>query len=166
MLGALETYSGRLSKAIANYERALRLSPHDPMRFSYYFGSGAARYGTGDYEGALQCFGRAIESYPSEGEYRSHYGWCLHLCHPDNEVMLEEALEHCREGVKLAKDREKPYLLLGRLYKAMGKTVTAKKMFMRAVQIKPQCVEAMRELRIMNMRRDKEKGVLKRLFRR
>jgi hypothetical protein len=48
----------------------------------------------------------------------------------------------------------------------MGKTVTAKKMFMRAVQIKPQCVEAMRELRIMNMRRDKEKGVLKRLFRR
>jgi tetratricopeptide (TPR) repeat protein len=119
-----------------------------------------------DYEGALQCFGRAIESYPSEGEYRSHYGWCLHLCHPDNEVMLEEALEHCREGVKLAKDREKPYLLLGRLYKAMGKTVTAKKMFMRAVQIKPQCVEAMRELRIMNMRREKEKGVLKRLFRR
>ncbi|WP_170476325.1 winged helix-turn-helix domain-containing protein [Ruegeria arenilitoris] len=53
MLGALETYSGRLSKAIANYERALRLSPHDPMRFSYYFGIGAARYGTGDYEGAL-----------------------------------------------------------------------------------------------------------------
>ena len=48
----------------------------------------------------------------------------------------------------------------------MGKTVAAKKMFMRAVQIKPQCVEAMRELRIMNMRRDKEKGVLKRLFRR
>ncbi|WP_299611944.1 winged helix-turn-helix domain-containing protein [uncultured Tateyamaria sp.] len=53
MLGALETYSGRLAEAIANYERALRLSPHDPMRFSYYFGIGAARYGTGDYAGAL-----------------------------------------------------------------------------------------------------------------
>ncbi len=53
MLGALETYSGNLSEAIANYERALRLSPHDPMRFSYYFGVGAARYGTGDYERAL-----------------------------------------------------------------------------------------------------------------
>lgn len=53
MLGALETYSGNLQEAIANYERALRLSPHDPMRFSYYFGIGAARYGTGDYEGAL-----------------------------------------------------------------------------------------------------------------
>jgi CheY-like chemotaxis protein/tetratricopeptide (TPR) repeat protein len=119
-----------------------------------------------DYEGALLCFGRAMENFPSEGEYRSQYGWCLYLCHPDNEVMLSEALEHCREGVKLAKDREKPYLLLGRLYKATGKVVAAKKMFMRAVEIRPQCVEAMRELRIMNMRRDKDKGVLKRMFRR
>ena len=119
-----------------------------------------------DYEGALLCFGRAMEFFPSEGEYHSNYGWCLYLCHPDNEVMFSEALEHCREGIKLAKDREKPYLLLGRLYKAMGRPVGAKKMFSRAVEIKPQCVEAMRELRIMNMRREKDKGVLKRIFRR
>ena len=118
------------------------------------------------YESALLCFGRAMENFPSEGEYRSYYGWCLYLCHPDNQIMLSEALEHCREGVKLAKDREKPYLLLGRLYKAMGKPGAAKKMFSRAVEIRPQCVEAMRELRIMNMRRDKDKGVLKRIFRR
>ncbi len=117
-----------------------------------------------DYQGALLCFGRAMENFPSEGEYHSHYGWCLHLCHPDNEVMLGEALEHCRDGVKLAKDREKPYLLLGRLYKVMGRTAAAKKMFTRAVEIRPQCVDAMRELRIMNMRRGKRKGVLKRFF--
>ena len=53
MLGAQETYSGHLTEAIANYERALRLSPHDPMRFSYYFGIGAARYGKGEYADAL-----------------------------------------------------------------------------------------------------------------
>lgn len=118
------------------------------------------------YESALLCFGRAMENFPSEGEYHSYYGWCLYLCHSDNQIMLGEALEHCRTGVKLAKDREKPYLLLGRLYKAMGKPGAAKKMFSRAVEIRPQCVEAMRELRIMNMRRDKDKGVLKRIFRR
>ena len=78
-----------------------------------------------DYEGALLCYGRAVEHFPSEGEYHSSYGWCLYLCHPDNEVMLGEALEHCRKGVKLAKDREKPYLLLGRLYKATGRPVAA-----------------------------------------
>lgn len=121
-----------------------------------------------DYEGALLHFGRAMEHFPSAGEYRSYYGWTLYLRHPDDELMLGEALEHCREGVKLAKGREKPYLLLGRLYRATGKTVAAKKMFARAVQIEPQCVEAMRELRIMNMRDGKGaargKGVLKKLL--
>ena len=53
MLGAQETYCGHLDAAVANYERALRLSPHDPMRFSYYFGIGAARYGLGAYADAL-----------------------------------------------------------------------------------------------------------------
>jgi DNA-binding response OmpR family regulator len=134
------------------------------------FQKGEAKMVKRDYEGALLCFGRAMENFPAEGEYRSNYGWCLYLCHPDNDVMLGEALEHCREGLKLAKDREKPYLLLGRLYKAVGKPGAAKKMFSRAVQIKPQCVEAMRELRILNMRRDKNeslgKGVFKRIFRR
>jgi CheY-like chemotaxis protein len=134
------------------------------------FQKGEARMAQRDYEGALVHYGRAMQNFPSEGEYRAHYGWCLYLCHPDNEVMLGEALEHCREGLKLAKDREKPYLLLGRLYKAMGKTVAAKRMFARAVQIRPQCVEAMRELRIMNMRREKKAQglgkVVKRIFRR
>jgi len=70
---------------------------------------------------------------PSESECRSHYGWCLYLCRRGNGIMLVEALEHCREGRKLAKGREKPYLLLGRLYKAIGKAGAAKKIFSRAV---------------------------------
>jgi CheY-like chemotaxis protein len=147
-IAAVENEGRRALQAETEYQRGEKLS--------------AKR----DYEGALLCFGRAMEHFPSEGEYRSHYGWCLYLCHPDNEVMLSEAVEHCRAGLKLAKDREKPYILLGRLYKAMGRPVAAKKMFTRAVEIKPRCVEAMRELRIMNMRREKDKGVLKRIFRR
>ena len=134
------------------------------------FQKGESLLAARDYPGALLCFGRAMEGFPSGGEYRSYYGWCLHLCHPENDLMLVEALEHCREGVALAKDREKPYLLLGRLYRAMGKTGAARKMFSRALQIRPQCVEAMRELRVMNMRRDKastlRKGVIGRIFRR
>lgn len=162
--GDRETYAVALSQgrreaeAVDEGRRALQAETE--------FQRGEALMAQRAYESALICFGRAMENFPSEGEYRSYYGWCLYLCHPDNQIMLGEALEHCREGVKLAKDREKPYLLLGRLYKAMGKPGAAKKMFSRAVEIKPQCVEAMRELRIMNMRRDKDKGVLKRIFRR
>ena len=39
-------------------------------------------------------------------------------------------------------------------------------MFTRAVQIKPDCVEAMRELRLINMRKDKGRGLIGRLLRR
>jgi tetratricopeptide (TPR) repeat protein len=152
------SHGRRQAEAVDEGRRALQAETE--------FQRGEALLAQRAYESALICFGRAMENFPSEGEYRSYYGWCLFLCHPDNQIMLGEALEHCREGVKLAKDREKPYLLLGRVYKAIGKPGAAKKMFSRAVEIKPQCVEAMRELRIMNMRRDKDKGVLKRIFRR
>ena len=49
---------------------------------------------------------------------------------------------------------------------ALQKMRAAEQMFTRAVQISPDCVEAMRELRLINMRRDKSKGLIGRLFRR
>lgn len=118
------------------------------------------------YEMALVQFGEAIERHPEEGEYHAHYGWCLHLCHPDEASMAEEAIEHVRRGIKLARDHEKPYLYLGRLYKAVGRNAAAEKMFTRAVQIRPDCVEAMRELRLINLRRQKSKGLIGRFLRR
>ena len=114
----------------------------------------------------MLCFGKALECLPEEGEYHDHYGWSLHLCNPDNSVMDEEAIEHVKRGIKLARDQEKPYLFLGRLYKAVGQGVAAERMFTRAVQIRPDCVEAMRELRLINLRRDKNRGLIGRLLRR
>ena len=81
-------------------------------------------------------------------------------------IMAEEALEHLKRGLKLASDREKSYLLMGRLCKAMGRAGAAEKMFARAAQIQPNCVEALRELRLINMRREKKKGLIGRLLRR
>jgi tetratricopeptide (TPR) repeat protein len=118
------------------------------------------------YENALMAFGKALEKNSEEGEYHAHYGWCVHLCNPESPAMVEEAIEHVKRGVKLASDREQPLLFLGRLYKVMGKVDHAEKMFTRAVQIQPECVEAMRELRLINLRREKSRGLLNRLLRR
>ena len=116
------------------------------------------------YEKALACFGKALELYSAEGDYHAHYGWCLFLCHQDNEMMTEEAIEYVRRGAKLARDREKPYLFLGRLYKAVGRIDAAEKMFTRAVQIRPDCLDALRELRLISMRRRKRRSLLSRFF--
>jgi len=39
-------------------------------------------------------------------------------------------------------------------------------MFVRAVHVEPKCLEAIRELRLIQMRREKSKGLIGRLFRR
>jgi cytochrome c-type biogenesis protein CcmH/NrfG len=90
----------------------------------------------------------------------------MHLKRPDDPKVAEQAIAHIKRGVKLASDREKPYLFLGRVCKAMGREEVAVKMFTRATQIQPECVEALRELRLINMRREKEKGLIARLLRR
>ncbi len=119
-----------------------------------------------DYESALLEFGRALEGKPEDGEYHAHYGWCLYLCNQDSPTMVEEAIEHVKRGASLAGDREKPFLFLGRLCKVVGKVEAAERMFTRAVQIQPECVEALRELRLINLRREKSKGLIGRLLRR
>jgi CheY-like chemotaxis protein len=118
------------------------------------------------YERALEAFGRSLELYPSAGEYHSHYGWTLHLCHPDQPDIASEAIEHVRRGIKLAGQRETSYLFMGRLCKVIGRVELAEKMFARAVQLEPGCVEALRELRLINLRRHKSKGLIGRLLRR
>ena len=129
------------------------------------FQRGEANLRDRKYEAALLCFGNALERNPSEGEYHAHYGYCLFLIHQDETAMVEEAIEHVKRGLKLARDHEKPYLFLGRLYKAIGKGGAAEKMFTRAVQIRPDSVDALRELRLINMRKNK-KGLIGRILRR
>jgi CheY-like chemotaxis protein/curved DNA-binding protein CbpA len=116
------------------------------------------------YERCLVSFGEALELYPAAGEYHAHYGWALHMCHPDDPAIAAEAIDHIRRGIKLAAHRETSYLFLGRLCKATGRVAAAEKMFARAVQIQPGCVEALRELRLIDMRRHKSKGLIGRLL--
>jgi curved DNA-binding protein CbpA len=119
-----------------------------------------------DAEGALRCFENAASLYPEEGEYHAYAGWSLFLSHPGDPAVEKKALALIRKGRKLAPEREKPYLFLGRLHRQVGRSDSAEKCFARALQLKPDCVEAMREIRLIHMRRQKAKGLLGRLLRR
>jgi curved DNA-binding protein CbpA len=149
----------RAQRDVAAQEEARRAADAERL-----FQEGVAALKQRAYEVALGCFGRSLQYVPEEGEYHAHYGWALHLCNPDDATMAEEALEHIKRGLKLASDREKPYLLMGRLCKAMGRAGAAERMFTRAAQIQPGCVEALRELRLINMRREKKKGLIGRFL--
>jgi CheY-like chemotaxis protein len=115
---------------------------------------------------AFQCFKRAVELYPDEGEYLAHLGWARYLSAPDDTGAQQEAIRALRRAAKLAPDSEKPYLFLGQLFKGSGQNELAERMFVRAVQQNSDCVEALRELRLINLRREKQKGLVRKLLRR
>lgn len=137
---------------------------HRALQAELAFQKGEACLRVRSYAEACTRFEEAVRAYPEEGEYHAHYGWALYLRDPRAPGRLEEALRCVRRGRKLAPDRQKPYLFLGRLYKAGGREQAAEKMFARAVQIDPDGVDALRELRLIHMRRQRSRGFVKRLL--
>jgi adenylate cyclase len=63
-LGWLENYSDRPERALEAFERALRLSPLDPMNFNNYVGMGSAHEVAQDYDKAAAFYQRALEERP------------------------------------------------------------------------------------------------------
>jgi tetratricopeptide (TPR) repeat protein len=118
------------------------------------------------YARAFEAFRKAVELYPGEGEYLANLAWARFLSAPDDATARSEAVRGLKRAAKLAPDSEKPYLLLGQLYKATGEAESSERMFMRALQQKSDCVEALRELRLINLRREKQRGLVRKFLRR
>jgi adenylate cyclase len=63
-LGWLENYADQPQAAISNFERALRLSPIDPMNFNNYVGIGSAHEIAQEYDKAAAFYRRALGERP------------------------------------------------------------------------------------------------------
>jgi adenylate cyclase len=63
-LGWLDNYADRPHDAIEKFERALRLSPLDPMNFNNYVGMGSANEVAGNYDEAVKFYRRGLEERP------------------------------------------------------------------------------------------------------
>lgn len=63
-LGWLDNYSDRWEHSIEKFERALRLSPLDPMNFNNYVGMGSAHEFAQEYDKAAALYRRALEERP------------------------------------------------------------------------------------------------------
>ena len=108
------------------------------------------------YDEAVEAFGMSAHQDPNEGEYVAHLGYALYLSNPDDETVRKEALEDIARGVKLSPDRELSYVYLGRIFKVQGDLDNARKLFERALKIRPKCRQAAQEIRLMDMRDQKK----------
>jgi adenylate cyclase len=64
-LGWLDVYADRPDEAKVHFEKALRLSPLDPINFNNLVGLGSARLVAGDDAGAVKLFIRALQERPN-----------------------------------------------------------------------------------------------------
>ena len=64
-MGWLDVYADRPDEAKVHFEKAMRLSPLDPINFNNLVGLGAARQVAGDDAGAAAIFIRALEERPN-----------------------------------------------------------------------------------------------------
>src|SRR6185312_11435106 len=63
-LAWIDCYSDRPKEAIEKFERAIRLSPLDPMNFNNYIGIGSAHEVEGDYAQAISFYQRGLAERP------------------------------------------------------------------------------------------------------
>jgi len=64
-LGWVENYSERPRDAIGHFERALRLSPLDPINFNNYVGLGSSYELLGEYDKAVEMYRRGLQERPN-----------------------------------------------------------------------------------------------------
>jgi tetratricopeptide (TPR) repeat protein len=116
-----------------------------------------------DYDEAVEAYGMAAHLDPNEGEYLARLGYAQFLNKPKDAVMLQEALENLAKAIKISPDREKPYVYLGKIFLENGAVDRARKMFKKALGIKPDCHAALQELRLLDLPQEKGGKLIDRL---
>jgi Flp pilus assembly protein TadD len=79
VLGNVLTVSNRPDDAIATIEKGLRLSPNDPMTWSFWFAIGLAHFVAGRSEEAVESVRRSLYYRKNPGTYRLLAAVCGHL---------------------------------------------------------------------------------------
>jgi DNA-binding response OmpR family regulator/tetratricopeptide (TPR) repeat protein len=97
---------------------------------------------------------RSLELSPEEPEYMTSYAWALFKSDPDKNAIQQQALEVLLASRELNPGLDQTHLFLGHVYQAQNKERQAEKSFEMAVQANPNCTEALRELRLINLRRE------------
>ncbi|MDX2494506.1 MAG: DnaJ domain-containing protein, partial [Desulfuromusa sp.] len=119
------------------------------------------------FSAAAKSLQRAIELSPGESEYMTFFAWALFKSAPEKLDIQNQALEVLLASRETNPGFDLTHLYLAQVYQSLGKERQAEKSFEMAVQANPDCTEALRELRLINLRREQEpqsKGLFKKFM--
>lgn len=120
------------------------------------------------YAEAFDLLSWAYRLQADEPEYLTAYAWAMFKAHPDQPQKRFEARELLLRSADLNPRHDLTHLYLGYLLKADGQGKAAERAFEMTIQCNPNNIEALRELRLSDLRREPSaanRGLLGRLLR-
>lgn len=120
------------------------------------------------YAEAFSLLSWAHQLQADEPEYLTAYAWAMFKAHSDQPQRRFEARELLLRSADLNPRHDLTHLYLGYLLKADGQQKSAERAFEMAIQCNPNNIEALRELRLNELRREQpagRRGLLGRLLR-
>jgi len=117
------------------------------------------------YSDAEKAFAEALEISSNESEYIMYQAWSAYKTNPKATDTIIHTRKKLMRAIELNPKLSLAHLYLGYVCKDEGNDKEAQRRFERAIQCNPNCTEALRELRLMNMRKEKEKkGLFGKMF--
>lgn len=106
---------------------------------------------------AEEVFYNATKIDSSKAKYHLYLGWSIfqNMEYPE-EKRLADSKKYFERALELSQNEAEPYYYLSLYYKATGDFVKQKRFLQDAVTINPKYTEALRELRLLSMRRQKK----------
>ena len=98
---------------------------------------------------ALKTLDEAIASNPDEGEYYAWRGYAKFFAATDKKAAHAAAMADINAGLKRNDKVAQAWYFQGHMAKVLGDLTGAKKHFQRCIALKPDHLEAQRELRLM-----------------
>ncbi len=107
-----------------------------------------------DYPQALTLIRSALAKNPDESDYHAFYAWLLHLMNPGEGAPFDEILRSLERALTQHPRNERAHYYKGAVLKRLQRNDEALTHFRSAAEINPRNLEAMREVRLAEMRKD------------
>ena len=118
-----------------------------------HFRKGEMAHRRGLYSLAEKEFKTALELNPEEGEHHAMAAWAAWCNADDKQAILADVKKGLNKAIELNPKCVPAFFYLGQLYKHVGDEVRANAAFQRVLNLAEGHVEALREVRLIDMRR-------------
>ena len=128
------------------------------------FQKGVVLFRVKKYNEAQKTFAEALELSPNEAEYLMYQAWSAYKANSSSTEVVINTRKKLIRATELSPKLSLAHLYLGYLSKDEGNEKEAQRRFERAILCNPNCTEALREIRLMSMRKEKAEKKKKGLF--